>query len=208
MIRKFAFAWLVAFTVAGSPVAAQSMQETIVDQLVDQGFGKIRISTTLLGRTRIVATSPSKSREIIFNPRTGEILRDYWDDLDDDDHGVRLVSPSDGSSGGSMTTGDDDDGARNTGFTKGFFDEFTHFAAAFADQADDDGVAGGFARQHGQQHRLPHAGTGENAEALPAAAGGEDVHRAHAEVETLAYAGARMGRRRGGLERITDPALG
>jgi hypothetical protein len=139
MIRKFAFAWLVAFTVAGSPVAAQSMQETIVDQLVDQGFGKIRISTTLLGRTRIVATSPSKSREIIFNPRTGEILRDYWDDLDDDDHGVRLVSPSDGSSGGSVTTGDDDDGASDDPGDDG------HDApdAPDDDGGDDHGDSGG-----------------------------------------------------------------
>lgn len=39
---------------------------------------QISVSSTLLGRARIVATSQDGYREIIVNPRTGEILRDVW----------------------------------------------------------------------------------------------------------------------------------
>jgi len=40
---------------------------------------------TLLGRLRIVASDGTRRREIIINPNTGEVLRDYWVELSDDD---------------------------------------------------------------------------------------------------------------------------
>jgi len=119
MIRKLLFACLISLSVAGTPATAQSMQDVIVKQLVDQGFTRISINTTFLGRVRIVATSAMRSREIIFNPRTGEILRDYWDDLDGEGRvNPKIVSPfggasDSGSSGGDVgydnDAGDDDD---------------------------------------------------------------------------------------------------
>lgn len=63
--------------------AAQSVQDQIVSQLTAQGFTRIEVSRTLLGRVKIEARSPRLERELVFNPVTGEILRDYWEDRDD-----------------------------------------------------------------------------------------------------------------------------
>lgn len=75
------------------------------------------MSRTLLGRTRFVATSDQYRREIILNPRTGEILRDLWLLLDGEaGGGVRILdqgsghsSSGSGSGGGSPADDDDDD---------------------------------------------------------------------------------------------------
>ncbi|MNE13178.1 hypothetical protein D3C80_1060050 [compost metagenome] len=103
--------------------------------------------------------------------------------------------------------GDDDDGALQALFAQGLLDELADLAAPLADQADDHDVAGGLLGQHGQQHRLAHARTGEDAQALAPAGGGEDVHRADAQVQPLAHPTARMGRGRRGAQGIGDGAL-
>ena len=59
---------------------AGTLTDAIEQQLRAQGFNKVSVSTTMLGRTRIDAISPTQTREIVVNPRTGEILRDYWAD--------------------------------------------------------------------------------------------------------------------------------
>jgi uncharacterized membrane protein YgcG len=124
--RTIALAFLF-LTVAVGPLAAQGVsRDQIVDQLRDQGYTEIRISQTFLGRTRIVAISDEYRREIVFNPATGVIMRDYWvvlgrDDDDDDDSDGRIVNPSlnddddddDGSS--SSSDDDDDDGGGSSG---------------------------------------------------------------------------------------------
>ena len=80
----------------------------------------------------------------------------------------------------------DDDAARQAFGFEDVFDEFLDFAAALADQADDDHVGRGVARHHAEQHRLADAGAGEQADALAAADGEHGVDRAHAGVERLA----------------------
>lgn len=120
IIRKLLFACLITLSVAGTPATAQSMQEVIVKQLVDQGFTRISINTTFLGRVRIVATSAARSREIIFNPRTGEILRDYWDDLDGGGRvSPKIVSPFGGDSGGGDSGGGKSGGTSGSGSSSG-----------------------------------------------------------------------------------------
>lgn len=97
---------------------AQTVEEAIISQLSQQGFTNISVNRTLLGRTRILATSADLRREIVFNPTTGVIIRDYWEDLDDDDDDERrLLTPPRPSTGGSGTASspassddDDDDG--------------------------------------------------------------------------------------------------
>ena len=64
-------------------------------------------------------------------------------------------------------------------------DEFLHFAAALADQPDDDDVGAGVARHHAEQHGLADAGAGEQADALAAADRQQRIDRAHADVERL-----------------------
>lgn len=59
------------------PVNAQSAQDQVVRQLQKQGYDTFRVSRTLLGRVRIVAKGAPGNREIVLNPATGSILRDY-----------------------------------------------------------------------------------------------------------------------------------
>lgn len=55
---------------------AGPVEDSVVRQLSQQGYSRIEISRTWLGRTRIVAQREDLRREIIINPATGEILRD------------------------------------------------------------------------------------------------------------------------------------
>ena len=68
----------LAVMALAAPVDAQSVVEQIEAQLRDQGYSTITVSRTLLGRTQIEAASDTLQREIVLDPRTGEILRDYW----------------------------------------------------------------------------------------------------------------------------------
>jgi len=92
---------------------ALSVQDQIVEQLTAQGFYELDISRTLLGRTRIVAISADYRREIVFNPATGEILRDYVAALDNSNTQPKVFIPSvsnanshsNGGSGGGTSLG-------------------------------------------------------------------------------------------------------
>lgn len=63
---------------AASPCFASDFQDEIVASLRAQGYGQITVEVTLLGRVKITAVKQSNQREIVINPRTGEILRDLW----------------------------------------------------------------------------------------------------------------------------------
>ncbi len=69
---------IVAGLLAPPAAHAGATEDRIVAQLRDEGFTRIEISRTLLGRSRIVATGPEYEREIVLNPNTGVILRDFW----------------------------------------------------------------------------------------------------------------------------------
>jgi hypothetical protein len=113
---------LLCIGLAVSPMvaSAQSAQDAIIRQLTEQGFVNISVTTTLLGRVRILAESADLRREIVFNPVTGEILRDFWEPRGGQTATPRptLVNPrpsgSDGS-GGSSASDDDDDNGGSTG---------------------------------------------------------------------------------------------
>ena len=119
----------------GAPAMAEGVADGIVRQLKRLGFRNISQERTLLGRVRIFAQRKDGQREIIVNPKTGEILRDLWmpladgeggitiiddrhgksddDDDDDDDHDDDDDDDDDDSSGqggGNGGGGDDDDG--------------------------------------------------------------------------------------------------
>jgi len=59
-----------------SPALAQDVSAAIAEQLKAQGYSDIDVSRTWLGRARIVGENDAQRREIVVNPRTGEILRD------------------------------------------------------------------------------------------------------------------------------------
>lgn len=115
---------LIAAAVAAGPSAAAPTQERIIRELEAQGFTRIQIHQTWLGRTRILATSQDARREIVLNPSSGVILRDYWFDLDDDDDDRTSIV-------GSRDDNDDDDDDDNSGSGSSGSDD--------SDDDDDDG---------------------------------------------------------------------
>ncbi|WP_165937708.1 hypothetical protein [Antarcticimicrobium sediminis] len=75
-LNRIVLALAVVLASAGI-VRAEAVTDAITRQLRQQGYTQITVTRTFLGRARIVATSPDQDREIIVNPRTNEILRDY-----------------------------------------------------------------------------------------------------------------------------------
>ncbi|GLS85656.1 hypothetical protein GCM10010873_06290 [Cypionkella aquatica] len=134
-----------SFGVLPGAACADSYQKSVVSQLRRQGYRQINVERTLLGRVRIVAARGGGLREIILNPRTGEILRDVLlaadgqvmpeiaggdnsgkgssgdDGSDDDDGSDGDEGSDDGGSddGGSDDGGSDDDGSDDDGSDDG-----------------------------------------------------------------------------------------
>jgi len=116
MIRILLFA--MAVVLAPNAAAADRVKNSIVSQLRAQGFTSIVVSRTLLGRSRVVAQSPKLDREIIYNPVTGEIIRDYWSERTGSQSDATLVDPNlsrhddakDASEEGDDGEGDDGEG--------------------------------------------------------------------------------------------------
>jgi hypothetical protein len=105
----------ICLVLVGTPhvAAAQSVQDQIVAQLRGQGFSEISLNRTWLGRVRVTAVRDDLRRELVFNPQTGEILRDYWRTTEaDDDDGPRLFNPGGGATGGD-DAGNGNDGPGN-----------------------------------------------------------------------------------------------
>ena len=81
---------ILVLTLAPMSLAAQDqpLRDRVVTILRDDGFAEIRVTRTFLGRLRFVARDDNRRREIVINPRTGVILRDYIRFEDDgDDNG-------------------------------------------------------------------------------------------------------------------------
>lgn len=116
-------AGLLGLALASAPEARAQAQvsQAFIERLRAEGYESISIGRTLLGRIRIVARDATRQREIVVNPATGELLRDYVrredrgrdDDRDDNGSGPSESGGSGGSGGGAGDDGDDgsDDGA-------------------------------------------------------------------------------------------------
>jgi uncharacterized membrane protein YgcG len=78
MKRRAFLSGLAASIALASPALAEGVVDSIIRQLKRLGFDGIAQERTLLGRVRITADRKDGHREIIVNPRTGEILRDLW----------------------------------------------------------------------------------------------------------------------------------
>jgi hypothetical protein len=143
--------FLLMTSAAGASVALPAYADyvnSVRDQLRQQGYRQISVSSTMLGRTRIVAKSKTGTREIIMNPRTGEILRDLWSsaqgssgpsivgsDADDPDDGQDDARDDDGDDDSDDDRDDDsdDDGDDDGGKGRG----------RGGDDGDSDGDGGG-----------------------------------------------------------------
>lgn len=102
---------------AASPAFADGLESDLVAQLRRQGFYQVEVSRTLLGRIRLVAQSDTRWREVIVNPSTGEILRDYSELLvaSGDDEPVLLDPALQGGSSGGKSGSGSDDGSSGSG---------------------------------------------------------------------------------------------
>lgn len=112
--RNFLIYGAAALALPAGAAFASVYGDEVVAQLTRQGFSNITVETTWLGRERILAERADGRREIILNPRTGEILRDTWTSQ----KGAAATRPivdevgDGGSSGGSGDhSGSDDHGS-------------------------------------------------------------------------------------------------
>ncbi len=143
--RKF----LMVLVLAGmTPLLAHagSIVDKILPQLESQGFDRVEISKTWLGRTRIIATAPGSRREIILNPRTGEILRDLWSLEDDSSVDAALLNlfvreddnEAGGADGQDDSGHDEDDDDDNSGDDGSGDDDDDNDDGSDDDDDDDD----------------------------------------------------------------------
>ena len=87
----------MALMLVPAAALANDIERRITRTLAREGWTDIQVSRTFLGRLRITARKRDARREIIVNPRTGEILRD-------------LLVYGSGSVGSVLTDSRDDDG--------------------------------------------------------------------------------------------------
>ncbi len=99
---------LLLLLIAPPAVAdAASVRDFYVRELREDGYSEIKVTKTWLGRMRFVAEKPGSLREIVVNPGTGVVLRDYvrFIALADDE----LLEVGGGSKGSGSSDDDDDD---------------------------------------------------------------------------------------------------
>lgn len=71
--------WMVCATAAAAETSSwDRLQSQVTSQLELQGYSKIEVTRTWLGRMYIEAHNGDHERQIVINPLTGELLRDYW----------------------------------------------------------------------------------------------------------------------------------
>lgn len=109
-MRRLLFAFL-CFCNLGLPAWAETMDERIAMVLEAEGYRIVTQYRTWLGRIYVVAETDDVRREMVFNPATGEVLRDYAvtkgaplavagsDDDDDDDTASLAATASDDLAG-------------------------------------------------------------------------------------------------------------
>lgn len=108
MQRSSVLVFALAVSLVGTVARAdgRSFADKVEAELRQQGFAQLSVTTTLLGRTRIIALSPTQKREIVVNPHTGEILRDYTTDMLGTNGGREdILAPESGSGSTTSETG-------------------------------------------------------------------------------------------------------
>lgn len=89
-----------------SPVlAATSYEDDVARGLVSQGFAITSKRRTLLGRVRFTASRGEMRREVVVDPSSGEILRDYTQQT--------------GDAGGELSAGNNEGGSSGEGSASG-----------------------------------------------------------------------------------------
>ena len=106
------FVTLLFLVLAPVPALADrtdDVRDYIVRELREDGYRDIRVSRTLLGRMRFTASRNDARREIVVNPRTGEIIRDY----------IRFLRSGGGTASGGYGQSYDDDNSGSGSYNSG-----------------------------------------------------------------------------------------
>ncbi|MCC6303792.1 MAG: hypothetical protein IT545_01200, partial [Rhodobacteraceae bacterium] len=111
MRRREFLGLLLAGVPAVALAAASPHVDRVIAHLEAEGYRIVSVGRTLLGRTRILAENGSLLREIVLNPRSGEVLRDYAAPLPGAADGDRR-RPAGGRDDDDGRGGDDDDDGR------------------------------------------------------------------------------------------------
>jgi hypothetical protein len=149
MKRRSFFNGLTAASImilAGSAAFAATYADNVIGQLTKQGFHDIAVETTWLGRVRIVASRGGGQREIILNPRTGEILRDTYLAAGDGTATPILddIAENSGDKGDDSGSGSDDGGDHSgSGGSDGGGDDHGGDDHGGSDHGGDDHGGGG-----------------------------------------------------------------
>ena len=141
MRRRDFLSGLLAAAVASGPARAQDFVASVVAQLRKQGFQSIIEERTLLGRVRLSAKRKDGLREIIINPRNGEILRDLWTPSSRTAGDIKIIEDRSGSMGrgGSDDSGGGDDGHGGKGDDDDDEDDEGDDEGDDGDDDDEDG---------------------------------------------------------------------
>ncbi|MEO1549071.1 MAG: hypothetical protein AAFR93_01420 [Pseudomonadota bacterium] len=139
-------ALLVLFSLAFLPSTALAQTgekplAQVVRQLEAQGYEITSTQRTLLGRVRVVSVRGDREREVVFNPRNGNVLRDYVRVLSDDGDTVRGAAERAGSAG-SGRNGDEDDEDQEADSDEGGNDDDNEGGGGGEDGGGDEGDDG------------------------------------------------------------------
>ena len=120
MDRRVFLTGLCATVFCAQAAQAETAAEAVSRQLRGFGYGQIKVSRTWLGRVRITAERGKTAREIVIDPRTGEVLRDLSTDagtviIGRTSGANRTISDSSGGGGDDGADDGGDDGADDGG---------------------------------------------------------------------------------------------
>jgi len=138
MKRRYLMAMLLATAVGTGPAFAASVKDKLVSELKSQGFRNLSITRTWLGRTRITGSNGKFTRELVFNPYSGEILRDYWEEIKSDKGKAKAKSEKKNAKNPQTGLLDPDDGEK----------EKTTFSSSNEENADGGDSNGGGDNDH------------------------------------------------------------
>jgi hypothetical protein len=143
MKRRDFVSGLVAAAILSGPVLAQDYVASVISQLERMGFRIVRQERTLLGRVRIVGTRGDGRREIIINPNSGEILRDFWSPTSGGNSTSTIIDDKSRNSGSGSGGDDDDDDDDDHGGSDNSGSGSSNSGSGGGDDDDDDDSSGG-----------------------------------------------------------------
>jgi hypothetical protein len=143
MHRRPLILTLAIWSLTATFAQAESSADQITRQLRDQGFSQITVAQTWLGRTRIVGQSKTGQREIILNPRTGEILRDLFTQADGKSSNTPVIRNTSTDDGGDDNGGNGSSGGGDGGSGSGGDNGGDGGSGSGGDNGGDGGNSGG-----------------------------------------------------------------